>query len=204
VLLDSVQFTVRDWRNRNRIKTANGVQWLTIPVRRTGRREQRIDETEVLSGAWAAQHWKTLSQNYGKAPYFELYRDRLSAAYRRAGEERRLSRINELLLATVLDILGIGTPVQRSSDFSVSGRATQRLLALCQLLGASEYLSGPSAQAYLDEELFAKSGIAVSYADYSGYPAYPQLYPPFEHHVSVLDLLWSTGPNARRYMKDLV
>jgi hypothetical protein len=204
VLLDSVQFTTRDWRNRNRIKTPHGTQWLTIPVQHKGRRTQPIDGTEVVSSAWAAQHWKTIGQNYSKAPFFDLYRDVLADAYRRAGEEPSLSRVNHILLTAVLGILGIDTPMIPSSDFSLPTGATERLLKLCQLLGATEYVSGPSAQAYLDESRFARSGIGISYADYSGYPEYPQLHGEFEHTVTVLDLLFNVGPEASSYMKGRV
>jgi hypothetical protein len=141
VLLDSVQFTTRDWRNRNRIKTPHGTQWLTIPVQHKGRRTQPIDGTEVVSSAWAAQHWKTIGQNYSKAPFFDLYRDVLADAYRRAGEEPSLSRVNHILLTAVLGILGIDTPMIPSSDFSLPTGATERLLKLCQLLGATERAS---------------------------------------------------------------
>jgi len=203
VLYDSVQFTKRDWRNRNRIKTPGGTQWLTIPVQQKGKRCQRIDETLVADSSWSDGHWKALVHNYRRAPYFDRYRDAFADAYRRTSDEPYLSRVNHLWLTTICTELGIRTPITWSTDDDVSGDATQRLVRLCQLRNATEYLSGPSARDYLDESQFRRAGIAVSYADYSGYPTYPQLHGDFVHEVTVLDLVLNTGPDARTYMKAL-
>lgn len=202
ILLDDVQFTRRDWRNRNRIKTPQGTRWLTIPVKVKGRYLQRIDEVEVSDQEWLRSHWATLVQSYSAAPNFELYREPLEDLYRSPGP-RRLSDVNRRFIDAISSFLGIRTPISKSGDRPVEGRKSERLVALCRQVGATEYLSGPAARAYLDEELFAEAGVSVSYADYSGYPEYPQLHPPFEHQVTVLDLLFHVGAEAPNYMKAL-
>lgn len=201
LLLDEAQYTRRDWRNRNKIKTAAGVQWLTIPVVVKGRYHQRIDEVEISDRDWARTHLRTILQAYASAPYLEPHRPWLEDAYGRAGELERLSDVNRLFLTEACERLGIRTTIRWSTDYESRGTKTERLASLCEAAGATEYLSGPSARVYLDEERFAAAGIAVSYMDYAGYLEYSQPHPPFEHGVSVLDLLLCTGPDARRYLK---
>jgi len=104
------------------------------------------------------------------------------------------------LQTRVCALLGIDTTISRSRDYEAPGRSTERLVRLCQAAGADEYLSGPTARAYLDERAFESAGIALRWMDYSGYPDYPQLHPPFEHKVSVLDLLFNVGAQASAYM----
>jgi hypothetical protein len=200
VLFDDRQFTRRDWRNRNRIKTPQGVSWLTVPVEVKGRYLQRIDETRVSDDAWAKKHWRTLEHAYASAPFFTEYRKRFASLYENMGDDR-LSAINRRLLEEVCDVLGIETKFSWSTDYDVEGDRTQRLVELCQAAGADVYLSGPRARAYLEEQLFADAGIAVRYFDYDGYPEYPQLHPPFVHEVTVLDLIFNTGPSAPQYLK---
>jgi hypothetical protein len=199
VLYDDVQYTRRDWRNRNRLKTPQGVQWLTIPVQVKGRYLQRIDETFVSDPNWSERHWATLEGWYSKAPYFSSYKSLLEDMYKNT-RERKLSAINRRFLQTLRDALGIDTPLSSSSDYPGEGRKTERLLSICRASGATHYLSGPAAREYLDEDAFATAGIAVEWMSYEGYPEYPQLHPPFEHAVSVLDLLLNVGERAPEYM----
>jgi hypothetical protein len=200
ILYDDRQYTRRDWRNRNRIKTPAGPRWLTIPVRVKGRYHQRIDETEVSDHGWATDHWRTLRQHYGSAPYFGDYGPSLEELYL-GTTETRLSAINRRFLEAISALLGIRTPLVASSEYDVAGDRTERLVALCEAAGARRYLSGPSAREYLDEGLFGQAGIEVRYYEYSGYPEYPQLHPPFVHEVTILDLLLNTGAQASTYMK---
>jgi WbqC-like protein family len=201
ILYDDRQFTRRDWRNRNRIKTPNGVIWLTIPVQVKGRYHQRIDETVVSDPAWSQGHWKTLTQAYAPAPAFDTYGVRFKRVYEELEDEPRLSVINRRLIEEVCSVLGISTKLSWSTDYDVEGSRTERLVNLCRRTGATRYLSGPRARDYIDEQLFRQAGIKLSYADYEGYPPYPQLHPPFAHGVTILDLIFNTGPDARRYMK---
>jgi hypothetical protein len=200
ILYDDRQYTRRDWRNRNRIKTPQGSQWLTIPVEVKGRYEQRIDETRISDPGWADQHWKTLRHNYASAPFFDDYRNRLESLYRSAGDPR-LSAVNRLFLDELCGILGIRTSLSWSTDYEAVGAKTERLVSLCVAAGATTYLSGPSARDYMDETLFEDAGLALEYMDYSGYPEYSQLHPPFDHAVTVLDLILNTGPEAPCFMK---
>ena len=199
VLYDEVQYTRQDWRNRNRIKTANGPAWLTIPV--LGKFGQTIRETRIGETTWARSHCRTLTQAYARAPWMGRYRDALDQMYR-AADSPWLSEVNELILRTMCEWIGISTPIMRSED-CVKGTddRVERLVEICAARGADTYLSGPAAKEYLDETTFAKSGIRVEYADYTGYPAYPQPHPPFEHGVTALDLILSVGPEAVRYME---
>jgi WbqC-like protein family len=203
ILLDDVQFTRRDWRSRNQIKTRQGLTWLTIPVRSKGLYLQRIEETRVSDGGWAAKHWATLRASYARTPFFPKYAEALERVYTELADEERLSAINHRLMTTVCGMLGIETPITWSTDYGAPEGKNERLVDLCTKVGATEYLSGPNARGYIDERLFAEAGVTVRFADYSGYPEYPQPFPPFEHHVSVLDLLFSTGPDATKYMKTL-
>ncbi len=199
ILYDTAQFTKNDWRNRNRVKTRQGPTWLTIPV--AHQFGQLIQDTTVSDPKWASKHWTTLSQTYARSPYFARYKDWLDGLYREAARETKLSAINHRFLSEICRVLEIKTPLSWSSDYRLVEGQTQRLVDLCKQVGAAEYLSGPAARAYLDEGRFEQDGIKVSYVDYSGYAEYRQLYPPFEHGVSILDLLFNEGPDASRYMK---
>jgi hypothetical protein len=200
ILLDDVQYTKRDWRNRNLIKTAQGAQWLTIPVINKGRQLQLINETEI-SEPWADKHWARIRHAYGKAPFFALYEAELAGLYETAARLTLLSDINRLFLAGLCKLLRIATLLTDSRAYASTGQKTEKLLLLCHAAGAAAYLSGPAARDYLEEPAFAEAGIAVNWMDYGGYPLYPQLYGEFDHHVSVIDLLCNTGPEARHFMK---
>jgi len=200
ILLDDVQYTRRDWRNRNRIKTAGGVIWLTIPVNVKGRYDQRIDETTVSDPNWADAHWTTIRHNYAGARHFEEYAEAVQGAYRDI-PSGLLSEVNSHMLTAICGLLGIRTPITHSTDYHAAGRKGDRLLNLCLEAGANEYLSGPTARSYLDETSFAQAGVATSFFSYDGYPEYEQLHPPFEHAVSILDLIFNAGHEAASYMK---
>ena len=200
ILLDDAQFTKRDWRNRNAIKTPLGTRWLTIPVRTKGRYHQRIDETEITDPLWHERHWESIARSYDSAPHFPEYRHAVEEMYRTATGDR-LSIVNRSFLAGICGLLGISTPLTWSTDYAVNGVRTERLVNLSLAAGASIYLSGPRARAYLEEDLFRDAGIAVEYMDYSHYPEYPQLHPPFDHAVTILDLVFSTGSDAPRFMQ---
>lgn len=200
ILYDDRQYTRRDWRNRNLIKTPRGLQWLTIPVHVKGRYTQRIDETLISDAQWAARHWRTIDQTYSRAPHFEMYRDTIRGLYE-ASVEPRLSDVNRRLLEGISRVLGVRTRFAWSTDYEARGDRTERLVSICQSAGAGEYVSGPSARAYIEEAQFRDAGIRLTYVDYAGYPEYQQLYEPFEHGVTILDLLFNVGPKAAAYMK---
>ena len=201
ILYDDMQDTRRDWRNRNKIKTAQGLHWLTIPVDVKGKFHQKINETKVAGHDWCREHWRSLELNYAHAPHFADYADRIRALYEACADEEHLSRVNHRFLTEVCSILGIETKVSWSSDYTLAEGKTERLVALVRDAGGDEYLSGPAAQDYIVESLFDEAGIKLTWMDYSGYPAYPQLFGEFEHGVTILDLLFNVGPDAPRYMK---
>jgi hypothetical protein len=200
VLYDDMQFTRRDWRNRNQIKTPCGQQWLTIPVEVKGRFHQRINETVISDPGWPAQHWRTLEINYARAAHFADYRELIRELYLGCAATR-LSEINHRFLVALNALLGIRTPLRWSSDYALEGERSARLLSICRQAGAQIYFSGPAARDYLDTALFAAAGIEVVWMDYSGYPTYRQLHGDFQHGVSILDLLFNEGPQAPNFMK---
>ncbi len=199
ILYDDVQYTRRDWRNRNRIKTSQGLLWLTIPVEVKGKYHQSIRETRIADLAWAEQHWKTLAHSYGRAPYFPHYRPILEELYLGC-REPYLSLVNYRFLTALCSLLGIRTRFHWSSDYRLVEGKTERLVELCRQVGADEYISGPSAECYIVPESFTQAGVRLSWMDYQGYPDYPQLFGAFEPHVSILDLLLNCGPDAPRYL----
>ena len=199
ILYDDAQYTRRDWRNRNQIKTPQGVQWLTVPVRVKGRYHQSIRETEIDGTEWAEQHWTRLRQNYARAPHFARYAPDLEALYLH-GRHDTLSALNLAMLTWVNRQLGIATRMSSSSDYTLEGDRTDKLLNLCLQAGATEYLSGPAARDYLDESRFAAAQVAVRWFDYPAYPPYAQLWGEFVHGVTVLDVLFHCGPDAHRHV----
>ncbi|HWV86415.1 MAG TPA: WbqC family protein [Capillimicrobium sp.] len=206
LLYDEVQYTRRDWRNRNRIKTPAGVRWLSIPLQAKGNYYARIDAMLIADRDWARGHWDRLRTAYREAPAFAEVEAEIRSWYREVAAAARLSDVNRALIEAVNAWLGIGTPVRFSTELDAERPEdpTARLVALCRAAEATEYVSGPAARAYLDEAAFADAGIRVRWADYGGYPEYPQLHPPFAHDVTVLDLLFHAGRDANRLMKGTV
>ena len=201
VLYDDCQYTRQDWRNRNRIKTSTGSRWLTIPVKVDGLYQQRLDETLVADPSWATRHWDVLRQAYGNARYFDALAEDVAGLYRSCASETLLSSINRRLLEGICGLLGISTTLTWSTDYSATGSGSERVVDLCRQADADLYLSGPRGRDYLDEALFHEAGIELEYFDYEGYPEYQQPHPPFEHNVTILDLLFCTGPDAPAFMK---
>ena len=200
ILYDDMQYTRRDWRNRNKIKTPQGLKWLTIPVEVKGKFFQKINETKISDKKWGKRHWTQIVQNYKNAHYFKEYKDLFEELYRN-NNEIYLSAVNMKFLHAINNILGIHTTIKDSSEFKLIDGKSERLLGICKDCQADVYLSGPAAKGYLDTQLFQNEGIAVEWIDYSGYGQYTQLYPPFEHGVSVIDLIFNEGSNATAWMQ---
>lgn len=195
---DDVQFTINDWRNRNQIKTPHGPQWLSIPV---GQRIDRtIREVKLPANAWQRKHWRALEMSYGRAPYFRETAAWLAPLYLDHDFDN-LAELNRTFTRRICAELAITTRLVGSESYDIHGGRSGRVLDLCLQLGATRYLSGPSAKAYLDVGLFNHAGVEVEWMDYSGYPPYAQMWGPFVHAVSVVDLLFHCGPDARKYMK---
>jgi hypothetical protein len=194
VFLDDVQYTTRDWRNRNLIKTPKGVEWLSVPVLHK-ERSQLVLETEIdYSTSWRKKHIGTWSANYRASPYFDVMLEILAESTE--NEVRTISELNIKLIRKICDYLNICTPMMLSNELAIEGNKTTRLINLLEKLNATSYLSGPSADNYIDKEAFRKNGIQLEYKSYD-YTQYPQLWGEFIGEVTVLDLISNCGPGSR-------
>jgi hypothetical protein len=200
ILYDDMQYTRRDWRNRNLIKTPMGVQWLTIPVQVKGKYHQKIRDTEIDGSGWASVHWKTLVQNYHRTPNFDEIAAWLEPLYL-AKVHTQISLLNRWFIEAVCNYLGITTVISNSWDYTLFEGKSERLADLCAQADGTEYISGPAAKDYIEERAFIERGIKLTWFDYSGYPEYPQLWGEFTHGVTILDLLFNCGKDAPRYMR---
>jgi hypothetical protein len=199
ILLDDVQYTRRDWRNRNKIRDENGVRWITIPVDTKGQYTQLICDTKVSDENWAKTHWQMLRNTYRRASQFDEVSTFIEDLYMSATSEY-LSEINRHFISSVCNYLEIETILELSTDYQATGVKTDRLLDICLKAGATEYVSGPAAKGYFEEEKFAQEGIDVSWFQYGPYEDYLQPYEPFEPGLSILDNLFCNGKNANRYI----
>jgi len=195
VCLDVVQYRKNYFQNRNRILTRSGPTWLTVPVRTRGHTSSTLRDMAIAEdGRWAKKYWQTLAQSYGKHPFFERYRGQLEEIL--TCPWAGLVELNLALIRFFLEALGIERQLILASDLGVSGKASTLLLAICQRLGASVYVSGPSGTDYLDESLFTQAGIGVRYHDFK-HPVYPQAgRRDFVPLMSTLDLLMNLGPKS--------
>lgn len=198
ILYDDMQYTKNDWRNRNIIKTGNGNIWLTIPVGQDINRS--ISDVTVTSSLWQKKHLKSLIQSYSKAKFFKEIIEWVEPLYNQ-GEYTKLSDINKSFIKAICDYLVINTKISSSCDFNLVDGKTERLADLCKKAGGAEYISGPAARNYIDENVFEKQGIILSWFNYDGYKEYSQLHGSFEHGVSILDLLFNCGKNSADYMR---
>lgn len=201
VFYDDVQYDKHGWRNRNRIKTAQGAEWMTVPVFSGGAlsKELPINEVRICwDRKWNEVHFRSLRHNYAKAPYYDRYWPMVEAWYGRHAE-----LLADFTIDTTIEVareLGINkTRFLRSSRLGCTGTKTDRLLEILLKLGATHYVSGPAAKDYLETEKLERHNITVEWMAYD-YPEYPQLYPPFDPHVSILDLLLTVGPEAGKYI----
>lgn len=202
ILYDDMQYTKRDWRNRNQIKTPQGLKWITVPVKVKGRYFQKINETEIDGDGWAQDHWRSIVANYKKAPYFEQVAEWLAPFYLEQKYEL-ISDLNRSLIAAVCQRLGIKTRISSSADYELVDGQSKRLASLCKQAGGLEYISGPSAKNYIEENVFVGCDIKLTWFDYADYPEYPQLWGDFTHTVSIIDLIFNCGDKASDYMKNV-
>ena len=200
IFLEDIQYTVRDWRNRNKIKMSDGsTKWLTVPVL-NGRNQLICDARIDNSQNWKHTHLESMRHSYGKTPYFDRYFPSLQEIYKQTHD--KISLLNQALIKRISAWLKIDTKFMESIELKCSGEKNERLLALIRAVGGNHYISGPSARIYIDTEKFKDSGVRLEYHDYSHYPLYPQISEPFDHNVSILDLLFMTGPNVSEYIWD--
>ena len=200
IIYDEMQYTRRDWRNRNKIKTPQGVKWLTVPVSIKGKYNQKIKDTLIDGDHWAAKHWRALSYNYARAPHFEELAAIFEPVYLQKSHTH-LSELNKAFIEKVCAYLDIETTIRDSGEFALIDGKTERLVDLCEKAGASHYVTGPTAKNYIEEQIFFERGITTVWFDYSNYPQYPQLWGEFIHDVTILDLLFNCGLDSSKYMR---
>ena len=202
VFYDDVQYDKHGWRNRNRIKTPQGSQWLTIPVAAKGNITQSKNIKDipiVYDRDWVHQHLENLKGSYSRTPYYREYLDLLMPFYK-----KRYELLADFTIDTTIALagkLGVGKErFIRSSELGIEDDRNQRLINICRRLNATHYISGPSAQDYIDRQLYADADIQLSFIKYD-YPEYPQLYPPFDPQVTILDLLFTLGGDTLKYIR---
>lgn len=201
VFLDSVQYTRRSWQQRNQIKTPTGAAWLTVPVLSKGKRDQRIDEVEIdKTRDFPESHARALELNYSRTPHYAEHAPGVAALLRT--DDILLANLNIRLIESIATVLGISTPVRRSSELSTSGTKADLLASICDQVGATEYISPPGSKEYLDaSEAFATRGIAVRYFQYTPVE-YPQSFGVFLPYMSVVDALFNCGRQTRFLIDD--
>ena len=198
VFHDDLQYTKGDWRNRNKIKTPKGTEWLTVPC---GTSEHRlICDAELTTSDWQRKHWSLVQTHYVKAPYFKQYSPFFEEIY--LGRRwTNLSDMNQYVIKAIsTELLGIKVQFDDSRAYDLKTAKGDRVIELLKKVGATTYLSGPAAKSYLDEAAFAAEGIGLEWMNYAGYPKYPQLNPPFDHSVSIIDLIFNTGSDTTLFM----
>jgi hypothetical protein len=194
VFLDNVQYTTRDWRNRNKIKTVNGTKWLTVPNNGTQNmliKDVQVDNTQN----WQKKHYSTLLTSYKKCPFFQDYAYLIEDIYIEK-TWTSLSELNQYFTQQISKCLNIDTILLSSNDFSFDGGKNERLIHIINKVGGDYYVTGSAAKSYIENELFEKEGIRLEYFEYPTYPTYNQPFGDFDHYVSILDLLFCTGKDA--------
>jgi hypothetical protein len=199
IFYDDVQFTKNDWRARNKIKTPDGLKWIAIPC--GFKSNKLIYEIDLPVSDWQNKHWNLIEENYSKAPYFNLYKKFFENIYLNQ-KWKNLSELNQFLIKNIsFNFLNIKTQFDDSRNYNIQGKGEDRLINLLKKVNTTKYISGPSAKAYISNNKFVSEGIHLEWMNYDNYPEYSQLYPPFEHAVSIIDLLFNTGPNAKNFFK---
>jgi hypothetical protein len=195
VFLDSVQFARRSWQQRNKVKTPNGSQWITVSVSSKGLRDQKICDARIDSEKESlAKIEKTLVGNYSRAPFFNQYSENLFEIFRAKPE--RLADLNISLIRWAVDALGIKTPLKRSSEMELSGAKADLLALICEQLDADRYLSAPASKDYLDDSTALKdAGVALEYHEYK-HPSSEQAFGAFAPYMCIADLLFNAGPKS--------
>lgn len=200
VVLDHVQFEKNSFTNRNKVRTASGWNWLTVPVKTKGSfGDLGISQLEINNQTnWARKHWATMQQNYAKAPFFKKHADFFESVY-----QQEWSKLNDLcrtLTDYLLMAFDIKTPLSYSSALNPVGAKDDLVLNLCQEYEATTYLSGSLGRQYLDGGKFKQAGIEIVYQDYH-HPSYPQVYDDaFEPYMGAIDLLFNCGPESLRVL----
>ncbi|TNC94017.1 MAG: hypothetical protein FD119_3510 [Stygiobacter sp.] len=199
LVMDDVQFIRRGWHHRDKIKTAQDVQWLTLPIQKSGKFEQLISETLIDESLdWRTKHLKTLQCAYGKAQWFDWTMQRLEPVYNRAGNS--MMGLNMDIIHMGLEILDIPIQVKFTSELRAQGQKTDRILDILRRANVDTYISGLGARAYLDDALIEDAGIRLVWQDFP-HPVYPQLHGSFAPMLSCLDCFFNCGPDAAKVLR---
>ena len=201
VFYDTCQYTKRDWRNRNKIKVSNGDPWISVSVNTKNKFDQKINETFITDPDWAKKIWNKIEYNYKKTPYFNFVKDEIFNECILKIEDQTISGINQKIIKYISkNLLDIETEFHDSSTFNLPEDRNLRLVNITKELDGTEYISGEAAKCYLDYALFEKENIKLSFMSYEGYESYPQIHGEFSHFVTILDLFFMTGPEAKNYL----
>ena len=200
IIYDDMQYTKRDWRNRNIIKTANGLKWLSIPVSVKGKFNQKIKDTQIVDSSWQINHLKSIQLNYSKSKYFGLIMALIEPLYNNQNYTN-LSDCNYTFIKSINNFLNINTKISYSSDFFLEDEKNKRLVSLVLQTEGNVYVSGPSAKDYIDLDLFKKNNVLIEWYNYDNYKNYRQSWGSFENNVTIIDLLMNEGPNAINFLK---
>ncbi|MDY6853499.1 MAG: WbqC family protein [Thermodesulfobacteriota bacterium] len=192
VILDNVQYKKNEWQNRNRIKIANGWQWLSVPV--LYKFPQKINQVRINNGIdWRRKHLNALSINYGKSLYLNMYRSFLEDVFLKKWEY--LVDINIYCIEFFIKTIGIDTKLLLASKLKLRADPTHRLIDICKEVEADTYLAGKDGGNYMDIESFEKENINVLFQEFQ-HPIYNQLFGKFEPNMSVIDLLLNYGKES--------
>jgi hypothetical protein len=202
IVYDDMQYTKRDWRNRNLIKTPQGLKWLTIPVEVKGKYFQKIKDTKVAEKNWNLSHWEIIKQNYKTARSFNQVSEWIESIYRNCNFDF-LTDVNVHFINAICEHFNIKTEIRFSSEFQLADDKTERLANICADLQVTDYYSGPAAQAYMEVDKFNEKNVEVHYWNYNDYPEYQQVYGDFEHGVSIIDLLMNEGLDSIQFLNRL-
>ena len=203
VLLDDVAFSRQSWQQRNRVRTASGLTWLTIPVRRENPGSLQIRDVQIADPKFADKHWRTIEQAYARCPFFCGYRDSLREIFVGSEPWQSLAALNIRLIEWLAAAIGIQTPLLVASTLECGGRRGEHVAELCVATNATQYRSPPGAETYLreDAKCFVDRRLELSLHEYR-HPVYPQLHTPFLPHACALDLLFNRGSDALAVLRE--
>ena len=192
IFYDTVDFTKRDWRSRNKIMTPHGLQWLTIPL--GSNRGKAIQDVILPEGPWRHNHFETIKINYSKSPFIQDVIEILSPVFKDQ-KITKLSSFNQAIIRQIATYLEIDTLFHNSSEFNIKGERVQRLIEISQEVGADTYLSGPAAKGYITNQ-FDDIDLNLTWMEYGPYETYKQRGTPFSHHVSIVDTIATLGKST--------
>ena len=199
IFADNLQYNKQNWRNRNRIKTEDGPGWLTVPIQKESiRHRANIDKVLIDNNSrWGLKHWDKIYQAYHRAPFFKKYSSFFEDMY--SQNWGKLSDLDIYSIKHICGFLNINTKMMRASELNIQGKRMDYIMDACKKLGATHYLSGPTAKAYIEEKKFTDAGVLLEYQNYD-YPEYPQSYGKFIDYMSIVDLLFNCGEDSRKYI----